>query len=485
MSKSILKNLTYNVIYQIVVLFIPLITTPYISRVLGRNGIGIYGYTLSIVQYFIILGTLGIDMYGNREIAYVRDDNEKISKTFWTICCLKLITTSISLILFIVFVSLNKNYKEIYIIQSINIIAAMLDISWLFIGLEDFKKVVTRNIIIKIVGVLFIFIFIKSSNDLNKYITINVLMIFIGNLIMWVYIPKGIQKIKICYKDIKIHLVKVIQLFIPQVAIQIYVVLDKTMLGLLSTVSDVGLYEQSQKLIKLALALVTSLGVVMLPRMSNIFASGNFKKMSEYLNNSLKFVLYLSIPMSVGLAGISDKFVPWFFGEEFSAVSLLITVQMPILILIAVSNVLGTQYLLPSNRIKEFTKSVIFGAIINLFLNLILIPKYKALGACISSVFAELVVTYIQYNCLKKNINSKVISINIIKYVIASIIMLIVIKYIGFNMKIGIITNIIQIICAIIVYFLSLIILKEEINSILIKVIKNRINKFLLKNIKD
>ncbi|MBN1040018.1 flippase [Clostridium botulinum] len=477
MSKSIAKNFLYNLLLQIVTLCMPLITVPYVSRILGKEGIGVYSYTLSIAQYFVILGTLGISMYGNRQIAYVRDDKEKMSNTFWSITVLKIITTVIALIVYILIFGFNKKYGHIYLIQSLNIIAAMIDISWLYMGLEDFKKTVTRNLIVKIICVSCIFIFIKSYDDLYKYVILNALMILLGNLVMWAYIPKVVSKINITFKDIKSHIFPALQLFIPQIAIQIYAVLDKTMLGTLANTGEVGLYEQSQKIVKLVLGLVTSLGVVMLPRMSNTFANGDTEKMNNYLNKSLNGVAYVSIPMAVGLAGISQEFVPWFFGKDFGDVSYLMIILTPILFFIAISNVLGIQYLLPTNRTKEFTLSVTAGAIINVILNFILIPKYKAIGSCISTVVAELSVTFIQYVCLKNVINIKIIFINLIKYLISAFVMFVLVRFIGAIMGVKIITTMVQGIVGAIAYVLILILLKEEMNLTIIRAINLKIKK--------
>lgn len=477
MSKSIAKNFLYNLMLQIVTLFMPLITVPYVSRILGKEGIGVYSYTLSIVQYFIILGTLGISMYGNRQIAYVRDDKEKMSKTFWSITFLKVITTSIALVIYIISFGFNKQYGFIYLIQSINIIAATIDISWLYMGLEDFKKTVTRNLIVKVICVISIFIFVKNYNDLYKYVLINAFMSLFGNLVMWMYVPKVVLRVKIKLNDIKLHIIPALQLFIPQIAIQIYAVLDKTMLGVLASTGEVGLYEQSQKIVKLVLGLVTSLGVVMLPRMSNTFANGDKKKMNEYLNTSLQGVAYVSIPMAVGLASISKEFVPWFFGPGFESVSYLMIILTPILFLIAMSNVLGTQYLLPSNKTKEFTLSVTVGAIINVVLNFILIPKFKAVGSCISTVIAEFGVTIIQYMCLKDSIKIKKIFRSVCKYIIASIFMFIGVRFIGLYMGAKMITTLMQGIIGVVIYVSILTVLKEEINLTAFTFILARLNK--------
>jgi O-antigen/teichoic acid export membrane protein len=478
MSKSIAKNFMYNLMLQVVTLFMPLMTVPYVSRILGKEGIGVYSYTLSIVQYFIILGTLGISMYGNRQIAYVRDNKQEMSKTFWSITYLKIITTSIALVVYILLFGFNKTYGYIYLIQSINIAAAMIDVSWLYMGLEDFKKTVTRNLAVKIIGVVCIFIFVKSYDDLNKYIVINALMVFLGNLVMWMYIPKTVLKMRIKFTDIMKHIIPAFQLFIPQIAIQIYVVLDKTMLGTLANTGEVGLYEQSQKIIMLVLGLVTSLGVVMLPRMSNTFANGDNKKMNGYLNKSLQGVSYVSIPMAVGLAAISNEFVPWFFGKDFSLVSHLMIILTPILFFIAISNVLGIQYLLPANRTKEFTISVTVGAIINVILNLILIPKYKAIGTCVATVIAEFIVTLIQYIYLRNNLEKKSLLKSLGKYVFASVVMFSIVRFIGIYMGAKIITTIIQGTIGVITYLVILILLREEINIVIIRLIVLKLKKF-------
>ncbi|MCB2357866.1 flippase [Clostridium estertheticum] len=481
MSKSIVKNFTYNLMFQIVSLLIPLITVPYISRILGKEGIGVYSYTLSITQYFIILGTLGVSLYGNRQIAYVRDDKEKMSKTFWSITVFQLITTSIALIFYIIFFGFNKKYGSTYLIQSINIIGAMIDISWLYMGLEDFKKIVTRNLIVKILGVICIFSFVKSYDDLYKYIAINGFMILFGNLVMWMYIPKTVLKVKLKITDIKEHLVPIIKIFIPQIAIQIYVVLDKSMLGTLANTGEVGLYDQSQKIVKLILGLVTSLGVVMLPRMSNTFANGDNEKMNNYINKSLNGVAYVSIPMAVGLAAISKEFVPWFFGPDFGQVTFLIIISTPILFLIAMSNVFGMQYLLPANKTKEFTMSVTVGAIINVILNFMLIPKYRAIGACIATVMAEFSVTMIQYTFVRDLIRKRYFLVNMLKYLVASVAMFIVVRVIGNYMGVRIITTVIQAISGSVIYVIILILMKDEINLFIFRTINEKLIKKIVR----
>lgn len=468
MTKSVKINFIYNLIFQMVTLCLPLLTVPYTSRVLGREGIGLYSYTLSITQYFIIIGTLGMSLYGNRAIAYVRDNKKELSKTFWAILVLRILTTTISLIMYLSIFCLNNENKIMYLIQALNILAATIDISWLYMGLEDFRKTVTRGLVVKILCVLSIFIFVREQSDLWIYTLINALMLVLGNGFMWLYLPKAVDKTKITFKDMKIHLIPTLQMFIPQIAIQVYAVLDKTMLGILATKGDVGIYEQSQKIVKIVGGLVTSLGVVMLPRMSNTFANGDKKKMNEYLNKSLIFVSYMSIPMFIGLAAISNEFVPWFFGEDFLQVRYIMMILTPILFFIAINNVLGVQYLLPTNRTKEYTIAVSTGAITNVVFNFLLIPKYKVIGACIATLLAELIVPVVELIILRKNINIKYIFKNIYKYFFAGAIMFIIVRFIGKFMGVSILTTMIQAFSGGCIYLATLLIFKDEFTKVII-----------------
>lgn len=474
---SVAKNYMYNLLYQLLILILPLITVPYVSRILGSNGVGINAYTNSILQYFVLFGTIGISLYGSRNIAYVRDKKDELSKTFWGIFILKLVTSAIAYIAFLIFVfTTGSKYTSIYFIQSLAIISAALDISWFFMGIEDFKKTVTRNFIVKMIGVACIFIFVKTKNDLNKYIFILCVSDLIGQGVMWMYMKSYIHKIKITVNDIFKHFMPSVQLFVPQVAIQIYVVLDKTMVGIFSTPSEVGFYDNSQKIVKLTLAVVTSMGTVMLPRVANTFAKGDLKKVKEYLVKSFEFSSYLAIPMMFGMIGIADQFVPWFFGKEFLKCSELISIISPIIVAIAWSNVLGMQIMLPVGKVKEFTISVTVGAVVNFIINLIVIKRYHSLGASVASVIAEFVVTGMQFYLMREYIPAKSLFKDIWKYIISSAIMLFCIKVIGNYLGIGIKTTVIQVLIGIILYFCMLCLLKSKINKNLIDFMKSKLS---------
>ena len=271
-KKNIKLNYVYNLIYQVLILILPLITTPYLSRILGAENIGIYGFTLSISSYFILFGSLGISMYGQREIAYVQDDVVKRTKTFYEILFVRFITMFISMVLFALFFCVKGNFVVYYRLLLLELVANSLDISWFFQGMEEFKKTVSRNLVVKILSVVCIFAFVKEASDLYIYFIIYVLSLLIGNLSLWLYLPKFIKNCKLSDINMKRHLLPIISMFVPQIAIQIYTVLDKTMIGvILNDMVEVGYYEQAQKIVKIILSVVTAMGIVMVPRISNLY----------------------------------------------------------------------------------------------------------------------------------------------------------------------------------------------------------------------
>ena len=462
-TRSIRKNFIYNLGYQILTIILPIITTPYISRVLGAYNVGIYGYTLSISAYFILFGSLGTVLYGQREIAYVQNDKKEYSKRFWEINILRLITMLISLLIFfIVFVNKSNDYYTYYLILSLEIIGNIFNISWLFQGLEAFKEIVLRNLIIKAISIACIFIFVKGPEDLEIYFLIYVLSVIFGNLAMWLYLPKTLTKVKLNELHVFKHLKPMVQLFIPQIAIEVYTVLDRTMLGrMILDKTEVGYYTQSQKIIKVLLVVVASLGTVMLPRIASKFSKKDTAAIKKYIEKSFKMVFLMAIPLIFGILAVTKEFVPLFFGEGYDRCILLMNVLCPILLFIGMSNVIGMQYLLPTKQQTKFTISVTIGAIVNFIMNFILIPKLGALGASIGTITAELCVTLFQIFVTRKELEYKSLIKSLIKYILSGFIMFIII----FEINIGthLLTNlIIKASAGAIIYFGVLYISKEE-----------------------
>lgn len=476
--ESIAKNYTYNVIYQILSVIIPFITVPYVSRVLGAEGIGINAYTASIVQYFAIFGSLGIGLYASRTVAYKRDDKEELSKAFWSIFTLQCVLCSISFTLYIIFtIFFVDKYKLIQVIQALNLLSIAIDISWLFVGIEDFKKLIIRSIFFRILGVVCIFVFIKTPEDLWKYIVISTLSVFLGQIVMWAYLKNIVNKVKITFKDITSHLKPSLELFIPQIAIHVYLVVNKTMLGVMSTTQEVGFYESADKIVKISLASITAIGGVMLPRISNSFAKGEKDKVNYYIYTVLNFVSYLAIPFMLGMIGVSRQFISWFLGSEFTKCSTLLIILSPIVIAIAWSNVMGMQYMIPTGRTSEFTISVVVGAVLNLGLNLVFIKNFQSIGAAIATVLAEIAVTSTQMYFLRNDIKISKLYSNLGKYFISGLIMFIPVTLIGYFLGPAPKTTLIQVSTGGVVYILCLFLLKSDINTFIFSKIFNKLYK--------
>ena len=460
---QVVKNYLYNAAYQVFILLVPLITTPYLARVLGPTGVGINAYTNSIIQYFILFGSIGVNLYGNRQIAYVRDDKDKLTKTFYEIFLMRVMTIILAYAAFLILLMFTGSYHTYYFAQSVSIIAAAFDISWFFMGMENFGVTVLRNFIVKILTLVSIFTFVKSYSDLYIYILILSLSLLIGNLTLFPNLGRYIGKVD--FKQLKIwrHLKPSLVLFVPQIATQIYLVVNKTMLGSMTSVQSAGYFDQSDKMIKMVLAVVTATGTVMLPHVANAFMKGEVEKTKEFLYNSFSFVTAMSVPMMFGVAAVAPKFVPLFFTDKFMAVIPLMMLESVVILLIAWSNALGTQYLLPTNQNGAFTKSVIIGAVVNIVINIPFILAWGALGATLSTVLSELAVTAYQLFVVREQIKYRSLFADTFKYLFAGLIMFIVVFFLDKNLENNWTMLIIEVLVGIVIYFALLVVLRTKV----------------------
>lgn len=461
---KIAKNYIYNLIYQLLVILVPLITTPYIARTLGAKGVGTFSYTNSIVQYFILFGCIGLNLYGQREIAYVQHDKKNRSIVFWELLILRIITISISIMVYLFTVVRIDKYSTIFIIMSLEILASLVDISWFFQGIEDFKKIVIRNLIVKIAGVLLIFLFIKNVEDLNLYVLIHSAVLFTGNLSTWIYIPKLVSRVSIHSLSLRRHIKPTLVLFLPQIATSVYTVLDKTMIGFITGIEEeVAYYEQGQKIVKIVLTLVTSLSTVMMPRIANLFKQNNLEKINDYIYKSFRFVCLLAFPMMFGLMAISSNIVPWFFGPGYEKVVPNMMIISPIVVFISLSSILGTQYLLPLRRQKQYTLSVLIGCIVNCTLNLLMIPRFLSLGAAVATIFAEGSVTLTHIIFTRKDFDYKAVFKDNAKYFVFSLAMFVIVYPLARFLSASIMNTLVCVIIGVSVYLMCLLFSKDKI----------------------
>lgn len=451
MKANLKINFLYNASYQILTLILPLVTAPYISRIMGAEKIGVYSYSYSIASYFALFILLGLNNYGNRTIAEVREDKKELSKTFLSIYTMQLLLGIIVFFIYICYVIFIAENKLMAWIQVIFIISAIFDINWFFFGLEEFKLTVTRNTIIKILNLLCIFIFVKKSDDIYIYGLIMVLGMLISQIILWPFIRNRITIEKIRFQDIKKHIIPNLILFIPVIAISLYTVMDKIMLGIMSNMSEVGYYENSNKLTVIPTMAVASLGTVMLPRMSNLIANGERSKAKIYIQKSLIVSAFLSSSMAFGLSAISTEFVPIFYGSGFEKCSSIITILVLSSLFISWANVIRTQYLIPNKKDKIYIWSVFLGALVNVIINLILIPKIQSIGAAIGTICAEMTVCVYQTYMVRDEINVRKYFMQSLPFFLIGIIMYLILNIFPFIIS-NFITMCIKIISGIMIY---------------------------------
>lgn len=474
MSTTLKSNILYSYIYQLLLIILPLITAPYISRILGPDGIGEYAYYYSITQYFLLFVMMGIVNYGSREISLSMSNNindtKKTTSEIYLIQFLLLIIISIIYLFFIIFVSKNITLSIIFYLI---LLSGGIDISWLYFGLEKFKVTITRNLIIKALSLILIFCFVKSKSDITTYALIISLSTLLSQLYLWVKLP---IKINIFKQKIKIsHINNILILFIPVLAYSIYKIMDKIMLGYMSSIYELGLFDNSEKISFLPIGFITAIGTVLIPRMSKIFKENNTKIIEDYINTSFKIITYMSISISLGLICISRILAPVFFGKAFSQCSTIIIILATCIPFIAWANIIRTQYLIPKLKNKIYVVSSICGAIMNFVFNLYFIPKWGAIGAGYSTILAE--ITVFLYMSIKTN-NNLYIFKRILRekcFIIIILITSILIYYISTALPINIISLVTVIAIGIVLYgiIIAFFIMKES------NIISNKIRYYI------
>lgn len=450
---NVKKNFAYQLCYQILLSILPFITSPYLARVLGSESIGIYAYTFSIITYFKMFAALGIANYGNRLIAQVKDQQDKLNRAFSSLFTLHAILTMIVIVAYLVYWgTFVKENQWTALIQIIYLFAELLDINWFFFGMEKFKLTVIRNFIIRILTVICVFVIVKNENDLWKYVLILATGILISNLSIWAFWKKFARFVKFSMHEMVSHIKPMLVLFFSVIAISVYSYMDKIMLGKMGSMTELGYYENAWKMIEFPSALVTALGTVMMPKISNLVVKGNKEEIDQYMYSSMRFSLLAAIAIAFGVAGISHEFSVMFWGSEFAASGSVMFVMSPVIVLIAFNTVVRMQYLIPRECDKVYLKAVTVGAIVNVIANYILIPQYGAIGAGIGTVFAYVGICAVQTAFVWNRINVKIYLLASIPYVIIGAIMFFVIRRMGNALESTILTVIIQVMVGVLIF---------------------------------
>ena len=403
MNSSLKKNFLYNELYQILVIIIPLITSPYVTRVVGAEQLGIYSFTQSYANYFVLFVLLGVNNYGNREIARARDNREQVNKVFSEIYSLQAIMLVIVLSVYALATPFFiKDSASIYWLQILMVFAAGFNINWCCFGLEKFRLTVIRNSIIKILSAVLIFAFVHSPSDLWIYTFILAGSTLLSQIVIWPFILKELTFVRPSLKDILKHVKPNLMLFLPVLAVSMYNIMDKLMLGIIDTNSEIAFYHYAGKLTEIPETFITALGTVMLPRAANMISNGREIETKKILRQSMQFVMCFSIGGAFGLCAIANDLVPWYYGSAFFRCTLFTMWLSPVVVLTSWNNVIRTQFVIPKGLDRIYLITVSSGAIVNLVLNVIFIRVYHGIGAVIATLIAQTVVCIVQFILTRK-----------------------------------------------------------------------------------
>ena len=452
-KSSLKKNMALQTLYEVIGTCIPLVTSPYLSRVLGPSQLGIFSFTSSVVAYFLLFSKLGNANLGVRSIASLGDDKQGRSTSFWGLFSFQAITTTLCLALYIVYLLfICKDNHLIALIQIVELVTNLVCINWLFSGRERFELTVTVSIVIRLLSVAGILCFVKTEKDLPIYAIIITGGALLTQLVLWLFIRQEIDFVRIRKADVVSNVKPSIMLFIPLLAMSVYHVMDKTMLGAISSYDQSGFYYNADKIVNITVGVISGISTVMLPRMSLLISQNKKSESDDLFRISLEGTVIVGTAMAFGIAAIAYEFEPFFFGPGYEECINLTVVLAPVLLIKSFSFTARYQYLVPHKKEKEFIISVIAGAATNLALNLVLIPRLGAMGAVVGTLFAELVACVFQYVSISKYIKLNTTLLKLSIYVVFGIIMVFAVRIVA-KANVNIVVKLIlEVISGVIVY---------------------------------
>ena len=383
------KNTLYNVAYRVFSMLLPLVTAPYLSRVVGTEGVGLYGYSWAVSYVFVLIGLLGLENYGPREIARVRDDRDALNRTFSAIWKMQRLVAGVTLLVWLV-----------YVLS----VSCLVNLDWCLMGLDEFKPIALRNTAVKLLAAAAVFLFVRKPEDLWVYAFVWSLSTLLGCLSCMFSLRGKVTPVKVTWKEALKHLAPCALLSISVIAVSVYRQMDKVMIGALADMAQTGLYENAEKIILCLSGFISAIGTVMLPKVSRMTRMKQMDAVKRHIRLSMELVMCMVCAMAFGLAAVAVNFAPLFYGDDFAYSG---TLMMPLaftLLSIGFANVIRTQWVLPQGCDTIFVHSVLTGAVINLIANFVLIPPFGAMGAAAATVLAEFSVPAVQFVYLRKEL---------------------------------------------------------------------------------
>lgn len=430
-GSGIKKNFVFQVVYQIMSMALPFITSPYIARTIGAEGIGAYSYSSTIANYFVIFSMLGLSNYGNREIAMSRDNKKKLDHIFSSLIYAHMFVSVPVVCLYVIYATHFASSKIYAIVQLIYVLSGLCNISWFYFGLEKFRLTVGLSMVLKVINLFSIFLLVKRPEDLILYCVIMAGGILTEQILLWIPIKRYTNFVMVSKKEIIAHMKPMVILFIPVIAVSVYKYMDKIMIGYFCDRIQLGFYENGEKLVNMPMAIIVSFGTVMMPMMSNLAAKNSLRDSQIYISYSFRYIMCLAFGLAFGLSAISNVFAPLFWGDEFRPCGNIIMILSLTIPFTSFANILRTQYLIPQKMDRQYLSSVVTGAIVNFCINYLLIPSCGSIGASIGTVFAEFTVFFVQSVMLNRMLPIKDYICQCIPYLVIGVIMYSVVLGIG------------------------------------------------------
>lgn len=389
-------NIAYNFAYQLLILLLPLVTAPYLARVVGAEGVGVYSYSYAVATYFVYFIMLGLNNYGNRTIAACQDDRIERSRAFWSIYAMQVACFAVSGGCYLGYSLLFAGDATVALLQGLYVLSALFDINWFFFGMERFRLTVVRNTVVKVATTVLIFVFVRDAGDVNVYVGIMCGGFLVSQLALWPFLRRFVDFYLPKLSEVVPHLRPNAILFVSVIAISVYNVLSKIMLGSMAGAEAVGFFESAAKIAAVPVALVGAVGTVMLPRTSALIAKGEADRAGSHTDKTLRAVMAFTSLAAFGIPAVASPFTQVFYGPGFEESARVLAILAATVPLLGFGNVLRTQYLIPNARDSVFLWSAVCGAAASVALNLLLIPDFGAVGSAFASVGAESAVLIYQ-----------------------------------------------------------------------------------------
>lgn len=443
MNKTKIKSLTLNFIMNSVLtmssFIFPLITFPYVSRILLPEGLGKVSFATSVISYFSLLARLGIPTYGIRACAQVRDNKEALTKTVQEIFIINLIMSVFTYLIFFIFlftVPRLQQDKTLFIIMSATIIFDTIGVEWLYKAMEQYTYITIRSVAFKLIALFAMIIFVNVQSDYVIYGAVSIFATSASSILNFINARKYIGMKHVDSYDLKKHVKLVLIFFAMACATTVYTNLDTVMLGFIKTDTDVGYYSAAVKIKSILVSIVTSLGVVLLPRSTYYMENGLSDEFLRITKKALNFVILVATPLVIYFMLFAKEGIYFLSGDAYNGSIVPMQIIMPTVLLIGVTNVMGIQMLIPLGKEKNVLCSVIAGGIINIIINSILIPQMSAAGAAIGTIIAEIVVLIVQYYYTKDmvlDIFKKIHYLSIICASLAGVMLSFWVKYLNLS----------------------------------------------------